>query len=159
MLKILVPLDGSECGEAALPSVAEMAASYKAQGGVEVVLLQVITQLNHWSPQNASEILYILYSPEEMDRIRQHSQRYLEQAAAHLREKGITVSTKVCTGNAAEQIINTCKECGANLIAMSTHGRSGISRWAMGSVTDKVLREGSIPTLVVRPKEAHSTRT
>ena len=61
------------------------------------------------------------------------------------------VNTKVEVGDAAEEIVKAADEIGANLIAMSTHGRAGISRWAFGSVTDKVLRHGkSVPILMVR---------
>ncbi len=67
---------------------------------------------------------------------------------------GITMRTKVIFGNAAEEIVRVAGEEGANLIAMSTHGRSGIGRWVFGSITDKVLRhEESVPVLVVRAKK------
>ena len=53
-------------------------------------------------------------------------------------------------GSAAEEIIKAADEINADLIAMSTHGRSGLSRWAFGSVTDRVMRGGNVPILVVR---------
>jgi nucleotide-binding universal stress UspA family protein len=58
----------------------------------------------------------------------------------------------VTVGEAAEEILKAAKETGANLIAMSTHGRSGLGRWALGSVTDKVLHLSEIPVLTVRAK-------
>ena len=72
-----------------------------------------------------------------------------------LKNKGATVKFKVGIGNAADEIIEAADEINASWIAMSTHGRSGIRRWAFGSVTDKVLRGANKPMLVVRaPKEA-----
>ncbi len=56
-------------------------------------------------------------------------------------------------GRAADEIIKAADEIDADLIAMSTHGRSGLSRWAFGSVTDRVLRAGSMPILMVRAKK------
>ena len=56
----------------------------------------------------------------------------------------------VVVGSAADEIIKASEELNVDLIAMSTHGRSGISRWAFGSVTDRVLRGGSKPVLMVR---------
>ena len=67
-----------------------------------------------------------------------------------MRQQGITVNILVNTGDAAEEILKTANEIGADMIAMSTHGRSGLSRFAHGSVTDKVLRRAVIPVLVVR---------
>ena len=61
-------------------------------------------------------------------------------------------------GEAADEIVKAADEINADIIAMSTHGRSGLSRWAFGSVTDKVLRGGNKPVLVVRaPKESGKT--
>ena len=74
----------------------------------------------------------------------------LEKTAATLRQQGITVNILVSTGNAAEEILKTADEIKADMIAMSTHGRSGLRRLAYGSVTDKVLHGADIPILVVR---------
>jgi nucleotide-binding universal stress UspA family protein len=63
------------------------------------------------------------------------------------------VRTIVKVGSAAEEIIKTAREIGVNLIAMSTHGFSGIKRWALGSVTDEVLKTSDIPILVIRALE------
>ena len=61
-----------------------------------------------------------------------------------------SINTKVATGKAADEILKTAEEINADLIAMSTHGRSGISRWALGSVAERVLRSGNRPILLVR---------
>jgi nucleotide-binding universal stress UspA family protein len=76
---------------------------------------------------------------------------YLEKVAGKLRAKKISVKTLVTFGHTAEEIVKAARETKAHLIAMSTHGRSGIVRWAIGSVTDKVMRlEGTIPVMAVK---------
>jgi nucleotide-binding universal stress UspA family protein len=59
----------------------------------------------------------------------------------------------VTVGHAADEIIKVAQDIKADLIAMSTHGRSGLGRWALGSITDKVLRESPVPVLTVRAKK------
>jgi nucleotide-binding universal stress UspA family protein len=60
-------------------------------------------------------------------------------------------------GDPALQIVDTCNGQKADLIAMTTHGRAGVSRWMLGSVTEKVLRTAAVPLLVVRPIKASLT--
>lgn len=149
--RILVPLDGSEVGEAALPYVEELVSKLAPNTKVEVTLLQVITMLTHHVTIDASVVRVVLYTGKELEQIRNEAKDYLHRVGERLRSKGITVKAKVSTGHAAEEIIKAAKETEAGLIAMSTHGRSGVRRWALGSVTDKVLQEGTIPVLTVRP--------
>ena len=66
---------------------------------------------------------------------------------------GISFNIRVETGNPAMEIIRVANEINANLIAMSTHGRSGITRWAFGSITDRVLRGATTPVFLVRARE------
>jgi len=154
---ILVPLDGSQVGETALPMIEDLAQKLLPATKVKVVLLQVITQLTHYVI--AGEVsTTVPYTEKEVAQIKKKSQDYLDETANRLKKKGIVVETKVTTaGSAAEEIMRVAEETKANLIAMSTHGRHGLSRWAFGSVTDKVLRESQVPMLVVRvPKEVKS---
>jgi nucleotide-binding universal stress UspA family protein len=93
-----------------------------------------------------------------MEQIKKKVMDYLKKTGENLKSKGATVKIKVRTGSPADEIIEVADEINANLIAMSTHGRSGISRWAFGSVTDRALRGGTKPMLLVRaPKEAQKT--
>lgn len=78
----------------------------------------------------------------------------MRMAFERLREEGIPAEPIVREGDAASRILDAAREIGADLIAMTTHGRSGVSRWAMGSVAEKVLRASNIPLLVVRPAVA-----
>ncbi len=148
--RILVPLDGSKVGEAALPYVEELASKLALNVKVEVTLLQVITSLSHYVVSEEGRSM-TPYTEKELEPIKNGAKQYLDKAAEGLKNKGVTVSTKVSTGDAAEEIIKAAQEIKAGLIAMSTHGRSGITRWALGSVTDKVLRHGGkVPMLTIR---------
>ena len=152
--RILVPLDGSKVGEAALPYVEELVAKLALGTKVEVTLLQVISSLAHYIVAGEASAP-IPYTEKEMEQIKKKAMDYLDKAGEGLRSKGVIVKTEVATGKAAEQIIKVTEEIKVDLVAMSTHGRSGLSRWAFGSVTDKLLHAGNVPILVVRaPKPA-----
>ena len=147
--KILIPLDGSRVGEAALSVIEELISKFSPELKVEVILLRVITSLTHWVVAGEASAP-VSYTERELDFIQQSDLDYLEKTGAALRNKGVTVVTRVSTGNAAEEILKAADEIGADMIAMSTHGRSGFSRLAFGSVTSKILRAASIPVLTVR---------
>ena len=122
-------------------------------GKVEITLLQVVSSLTHWIVAGEASAP-VPYTESELALIQQKAMDYLERNAEALRSKGAVVQIKVRTGEAADEINNAADEVNADLVAMSTHGRSGLSRWAFGSVTAKVLRGGKIPVLMVRaPKE------
>ncbi len=147
--RILVPLDGSKVGEAALPYVGELVSKLAQAQKVEVTLLQVVSPLTHYIVAGEASVR-IHYTEQETEQIKKKAMDYLDKAGEGLRSKGAIVRCKVGIGRAAEEIIKATDEINADLIAMSTHGRSGLSRWAFGSVTEKVLRGGNVPVLMVR---------
>lgn len=147
--KILVPLDGSQVGEAALPHVEELVAKLSPKTKAEVIILQVISSLTHYVIAGEASV-QVPYSSKEIAQLKRRARSYLDKIADRLKKAGATVHTKVTTGNAAEEILRVAGENKVDLVAMSTHGRHGLSRWAFGSVTDKVLRAGVLPVLVVR---------
>jgi len=148
--RILVPLDGSKIGEAALPYIEELVSKLSPRLKVEVTLFQAVSPEIHSVVTGAGVSVSVPYTEKERELIKQQAMNYLNQAGEGLRSKSAIVKTKVSFGSAAEEIIKVAGEINADWIAMSTHGRSGISRWAFGSVTDKVLRGGNKPMLVVR---------
>jgi len=155
--RILVPLDGSKVGETALPLIEELVSKLSPEPKVEVTLFRVVSSLTHWVVAGETSVP-VSYTEKEMEIIKEKAEEYLDKAGEILRSKGATVKTKVSTGNAADEIIKTAEEINADLVAMSTHGRSGFRRWAFGSVTTKVLRGGTVPVLTVRaPKETEKT--
>ncbi len=147
--RILLPLDGSKHGEAALSYAESLAITTKA----EVILLQVVTP-----PHDI--ILAEDYTPhlsrisdEYIEHASAAARNYLDTIKERLMGLKIAVHCVVVTGHPAESIINYAQENNIDLIAMSTHGRSGISRWLVGSVADKVLHTTDRPVLLVRATE------
>ena len=155
--KILIPLDGSEIGEAALPYIEGLMSKLSPRVKLEFTLLQVVSLLPHYVA--AGELMTpISYTEKEMAQIQRQARSYLNKVGKGIRSEKVSVEIRVVIGNAAEEIIKVADEIDIDLIAMSTHGRHGISRWAFGSVTDHVLRGGHKPVLVVRaPKKAAQT--
>jgi nucleotide-binding universal stress UspA family protein len=154
--KILVPLDGSKLSECALDHVKAVATGCKVS---DVVLLMVWVEpitssyQEYFSEKQATEM------GEAMRKVvkeaRQKDEDYLSKAANSLRKEGITVqhvlvSPKLAEGT-AETILDYAKDNKVDLIIMSTHGRSGISRWAFGSVTERVVRHANAPVLTISP--------
>jgi len=155
--RILVPLDGSKVGEAALAHVEKLVSKMAPKVKTEVILFQVISSLTHYVIAGEASV-QVPYSEKEIEQIKKKAKNYLDKAGESLRSKGVTVKTKVATGKAAKEIVKAADEIKVDLIAMSTHGRSGLSRLTFGSITDKVLRAGTVPVLVVRaPKDTTNT--
>jgi nucleotide-binding universal stress UspA family protein len=150
--RVLIPLDGSKVGEAALPVVAERMTKWSPELEVEVTLLGVITNLRHWVVVGEASAP-VSYTDEELKAIAAQVKQYLEKAGEPLKSRGAKIVTRVAIGNAAEEILKVADEIKVNLIAMSTHGRSGLRRWAFGSVTDKVMHGANVAVLLVRAPE------
>ncbi len=135
--RILIPLDGSEFAEAALPHARALAACT----GAELVLLRVAVQP-----------LYGSISPDSSPSIRADTEAeasaYLDRVAGELRAAGFRVTAETCTGPVAETILDYAAGIRADLIVMSTHGRSGLARWFIGSVADKIVRGARLPVLL-----------
>ncbi len=143
--RILVPLDGSELAEQVLPYVRILGKGLQAR----IELLRVFEPV---SPSLADPA-HGLYLDRIIASVRTQMQDYLENVAASLRKDGLTVSTIVHEGNPAASIVQEAETIPDTLVAISTHGRSGITRWVMGSTTDKVLHATSHPLLIVRVRD------
>jgi len=156
--RILIPLDGSELGEAALRYIEDLVSRISSEKKVEITLFHVVTALTHdvRIKGGGAGSITVPYSESDLERMKTDAMKYLDKAGENLKSKGASVSAKVATGqNPADEIIKAEEEINADLVAMSTHGRAGISRWAFGSVTDKVLRGGKVPVLMVRARVKH----
>jgi nucleotide-binding universal stress UspA family protein len=90
--------------------------------------------------------------PDMLDMLLDSARAYLSNVAARISASSSKVLTDVLVGSAASQLEDYGKEQGIDLIVMTTHGRSGIARTALGSVTDRLLGEGNAPVLVVRAR-------
>ncbi len=152
--RILVPLDGSEVAEAALPVVEGLVSKLSPGEKPEVTLLRVVTSVTYWVVAGEAGAP-VPYTEAELNLIRKEAQAYLGKVAEGLENKGAIARTRVSVGNAAQEIIRASEEIPADLVIMSTHGRTGLGRWAFGSVTERVLRAGTVPVLLVRvPRKA-----
>jgi len=150
--RILVPLDGSKVGEAALPVIEQLIDKLAAETKVEITLIGVITLLRHWVVVGEASAP-VSYTEEELKLIKGRVANNLANVGEAIKKRNVTIKTIVATGNAADEILKAADEINADLIAMSTHGRSGLRRLAFGSVTDKVLHGTHIPVLMVRAPE------
>jgi nucleotide-binding universal stress UspA family protein len=140
--KILVPLDGSRTAENALPLARSFARALQAP-----VELLAIVDVGETARQAAADSIWI--TPNFMEQASRALGEYLDRVAKHFPAGGVQCNVK--SGNAAETIIAAADP--STLIAMATHGRSGLDRWLLGSVTEKVLRGASNPLVVVRAEE------
>ena len=105
------------------------------------------------APQDEAESASIVAALEPVAvRLHNQAEDYLERVAGSLQELGVATDIAVRSGPAADHIINEANEVEGTLVAMSTHGRTGLGRWIMGSVTDRVLHTTTAPLLVVHPE-------
>jgi len=142
--KILVPLDGSELAERALNPALTLAQQVKG----EVILLSVpVLKQMFVSGGNGYSLMLPVDSLQES---RQEMMGYLQTVAQNWTFPDVTLRTEVINGDEASVIVETAAAEDVDLIVMSTHGYSGLTRWMLGSITEKVLRVAPCPVLVVR---------
>jgi nucleotide-binding universal stress UspA family protein len=145
--KVMVPLDGSQLAECSLEHVKTIATGCHV---TEVVLLRAVEPL---SANEISALSQVRGNPiAELEELNQReATKYIGDMTEKLNKAGINTLGEVINGKAADIILDYTAKKNVNLIIMSTHGRSGISRWAFGSVADKVARSSAIPVLLVSP--------
>jgi nucleotide-binding universal stress UspA family protein len=149
---MLVPLDGSELSESILPHV-EALAKQRGAELVNIVLLRVCEPLfiSADYPEASMPLSWQQHVQQQITWAKSGAVRYLAEVQKHLEDNGFKVQADVLMGNPADEIIDYAHKHPFNLIAMTTHGRSGITRWEYGSVADKVLHGVSSPIFLVRP--------
>jgi nucleotide-binding universal stress UspA family protein len=168
--RVLVPLDGSAFAEDALPVARDLAGTL----GGTLTLLQCIHEAHsmvvpghetvagavndpltymgaYVGPREVQQV--VSYNTQELEAERGAALDYLKGVQEEIAEAQATlpVQLEVRVGAPAHEIIAASRELGANLVVMATHGRTGPARLLLGSVADRVLREGSVPVLLVRP--------
>jgi nucleotide-binding universal stress UspA family protein len=154
--RLVVALDGSKEGESTLPYVQDLLSKLLPEVEKEVILLRVVPHVTIYVQAEGASVPNVAATEKEMERNRKEALEYLEKTMAALTVKDVRVRCEVAVGDASQEIVRTSDEMDADLIAMSTHGRSGLSRWAFGSVTDKVLRlKSKTPVVVVRALGEH----
>lgn len=140
--KMLVPLDGSALAECVLPHAKAIAKGCTVR---EIVLLRVVERP---PTMGAEGIDFVALQSADKDA----AGAYLARIESQLSAEGFKVSSQVLAGRAGEAISEFANNNQVDLIALATHGRSGISRLVFGSVADRLIRSASVPILLVRPK-------
>ncbi|MBI4331782.1 MAG: universal stress protein [Chloroflexi bacterium] len=149
--KILVCLDGSALAEQILPYAAEQALCCRSE--LVLIHVSVITEIvTPGIPGYGPAVLQP--TPATLGRIEKEEEAagdYLERLAQPLREKGLKVECVPVAGTPGEVIVAYADEREIELIALATHGRSGLGRMVFGSVADFVLRKSGKPILLIKP--------
>jgi len=164
---VLVTLDGSPLSEAVLPIVADLVAGTTAtvtlltvgevpsatvEGPSESVQPFIFLSLSAPALRLASAApKYVETKTQAIERKEEELAAYLEQKAEPLRKLGVEVNTIVQFGNPAERIVSYARRPEIDLIAMATHGRTGLRTVIFGSVAGRVLYSGVRPVLLTRP--------
>jgi len=139
---VVVPLDGSPLAEQVLPHVADLA---KRLG------LQIILTRAYALPSAVAPDAYGTYTEELINQLETETHAFLAGKVEGLKEKGLeNITTVPDFGYGAEEIIKLARQTPDNFIAMCSHGRSGIRRWVLGSVTERVVQHSGDPVLIIR---------
>ncbi|WP_049987112.1 universal stress protein [Halobellus rufus] len=141
--RILVPTDGSECADRAVAHALDIAAQYDA----ELRVLSVIDSrdVSHSAPA---------ISAEQIEKtLRERAESIVADVADRAEEAGVQVVTAVEPGIPDDVVVDYAEENDCDLIVMGTHGRTGIQRYLLGSVTERTVRRSSVPVLTVRDDE------
>ena len=145
--RLIVPLDGSRLAEQIFPHIVYL--------GTKLRLPAVL--IRTYALPTASYFFAAHVSPPEMaalaEKMKQEIGDYLQTKVKELCAQGLAkVSTVLVEGSGPAEIIDLARKTSGNMVAMSTHGRSGMGRWVLGSVTDRVVSNCGAPVLVIRPK-------
>ena len=145
LTSVIVPLDGSELAETVLPAVTELAKKLD----LEIILFRAFNI--PYSIYAGADGYYAINFDQLIAEIKEDATTYLEKKTEELKRKGIEkVSFLAKEGLGADEIISLGRQTPDNLIAMCTHGRSGVKRWVLGSVTETVVRHCGDPVLIIR---------
>ena len=145
--QILIPLDGSRLAEGILPFIVEIASPLD----VAVVLVRVERPIAPHAIEGTTH-----FTVDDVAARLHKAREYLAPLAADLRRQGVRVTTDARYGDPVTEIVAAAQETRADIIAMTTHGRSGFGRLLFGSVAEAVLRRADVPVLMMRLTERGS---
>lgn len=137
ILKILVPLDGSELSEAAIANALEIAPS-------STVILTRVTDLAELSHEYSAIAVTSL-----LEEMKDECEDYLDSKLKELSQRKVKAEAVPLIGNPAKLIVELARERDVDLIVISSHGRSGLRRWFLGSVAEEVMRRSPVPVLLL----------
>ncbi len=147
--KIMVPLDGSDLAECVMPHVEAIISGFKSK---EVVLVRVLNPVR--LPVSVPAQGNFGFTEKDRHQLlanrKKAAKEYLEKMAGSLDIPGTVFSVAVLEGNPANMLADYATEHEVDLIVIASHGRSGVSRWVMGSVAERIVRTSCIPVMMVR---------
>jgi nucleotide-binding universal stress UspA family protein len=142
--KILVPLDGSELAECVFPYVEDIAKLRNSR--VEAAFV-----VEHYDMPFYGAVVYDEENLKEIEQsAKKGAEYYIGTVQKRLMAKGIDTEAVVLEGKIADTLVDYATSNGFDLIVMATHGRSGLARWVVGSVADKILHYSTVPVLLIR---------
>jgi nucleotide-binding universal stress UspA family protein len=141
--RILLPLDGSAMAEQALPNAIAQAEQF----GAILILLRVLEPFPHIRGMSAADMESIKQQAS------QWAHAYLDKLVTDIREKGVSAQAAIVEGRPDVSILQFSETHQVDLIIVCSRGRSGVSRWLMGSVADRVVRGATVPVLLVRTQK------
>ena len=151
--KILIPLDGSELAECSLEHAKTVV---QACHMADVIILHVVVPFSVQTMPALGEA-----DDDALSRIREQNRKdaeeYVLKVKDTLKKQGIATRAVTIVGNPADEILGYTEKNNVDLIVMSTHGRSGLSRFFFGSVADKVSRHSRVPVLLIAPEGCRNT--
>lgn len=150
LARLLLPLDGSEAGEAAVSYVGELMNRLES----EAILFGVVPEGQHIRTVGGPD--FILYPEGQIEILKNEASEYLDKVHQRLKRRRGEARVEVRVGDVAQEIIKFAQKAKANLIALSSHGHSGIERWVFGSTANKVVQASRVPVLVVRAPGARA---
>ncbi|MCJ7425971.1 MAG: universal stress protein [Dehalococcoidales bacterium] len=149
--KIMVPLDGSELAECVFPHLETIVKG--CQPPAEVIVVQAVEPLSVPYGREVSQFT----SLEQVEAFETHqkteAEKYLKKVVARLKQTGVNARAGVIYGKAGESLSDYVTHNGIDLVIIATHGRSGISRWVLGSVANRIVHSARAPVLMVRAPE------
>ena len=147
---IVVPLDGSPLSESVMPTVRYLDRSLD----LPVHLVRAISISSEiWAGGEPYSFFPAYLASEVQTKMQEDAMKYLEHSKAALEGEKIRADLRVLVGSADDRIVDYASEAKGALIIMATHGRSGLSRWLLGSIAEKVVRTSGRPVLLIRPSE------
>lgn len=147
--KMLVPLDGSKFAASALEHAKAIA---KGCNVPELFIMRVIESTHGYEGWAEN------WHGEAEERAKKWTKDYLTNVVEELKKDGITAMIVIADGDPAEEILGYARKNNVDLIVMSTHGSSGVARWLLGSVTDRIVRHSICPVLVISQHELEKAK-
>src|SRR5215831_11149498 len=153
MRHILIPLDGSDLAERAIPVAARIA---KATEVSEISLVRIVRAPAEFETSATDAAVWAPAADEDEKR---KANDYLHEVAQRAELAGLSVTERIYAGPPSATLVMAANSLGVDLIVMTSRGRSGITRWLLGSVAEGVSRESQTPTLIVRAEKAEDEIT